>query len=78
MEIKKGLEACGISTDAITKGAELWQIMFKSGGFFSLSAEEFLDELIAVFSDSQIRKNAEIDVYKYFCDAMISIDTGCK
>ena len=52
MEIKKGLEACGISTDTITKGAELWQIMFKSGA----SAEEFLDELIAVFSDSQIRK----------------------
>ena len=78
MEIKNGLEACGISSDNIKKHAELWQMMFKSGGFFNLSADEFLDELNAVFSDSQIRRNAEIDVYKYFCDAMISIDTFCK
>jgi hypothetical protein len=76
MEIKNGLEACGISSDTIRKRAELWQIMFKSGSFFSLPAEEFLDELIVVFSESQIRKNAEIDVYKYFCDAMLSIENG--
>ncbi|CAB4024133.1 G2 M phase-specific E3 ubiquitin- ligase-like [Paramuricea clavata] len=78
MEIKNGLEACGISSDTIKKRAELWQIMFKSGSFFSLPAEEFLDELIVVFSESQIRKNAEIDVYKFFCDAMLSIENGCK
>ena len=56
MEIKNGLEACGISSDTY----------------------EFLDDLIPVFSESQIRKNTEIDVYKYFCDVMISIGTGSK
>ena len=78
MEIKNGLEACGISSDTIKERAELWHMMFQSGSFFSLSADEFLDELIPVFSESQIRKNTEIDVYKYFCDAMISIGTGSK
>ena len=78
MEIRNGLEACGISSNTIKKNAELWHMMFTSGDFFSLSADEFLDDLNAVFSDSQIRKNAEIDVYKYFCDAMMSIDIGCK
>jgi hypothetical protein len=78
MEIKNGLEACCISSYAIRKRPELWQIMFKSDSFFSLPAIEFLDELIVVFSESQIRKNAEIDVYKYFCDAMLSIYNSCK
>ena len=77
MEIKNGLEA-SISSDTIKERAELWHMMFQSGSFFSLSADEFLDELIPVFSESQIRKNTEIDVYKYFCDAMISVGTGSK
>ena len=70
MEIKNGLEACGISSNTIKERAELWHMMFQSGSFFRLSADEFLDELIPVFSKSQIRKNTKIDVYKYFCDAM--------
>ena len=74
MEIKNGLEACGISSDTIKERAELWHMMFQSGSFFSLSADEF----IPVFSESQIRENTEIDVYKYFCDAMISIGTSSK
>ena len=60
MEIRNGLEATGISSDTIKKRGELWQIMLKSGSFFSLSAEEFLDELIAVFSELQIRKTRKL------------------
>jgi hypothetical protein len=31
-----------------------------------------------VYSDSQLRKNAKIDAYKCFCDAILSVDAGGK
>ena len=78
LEIKMGLDACGISSDIVLRKPELWKILFYSDGFFRLSADEMLDEFVAAFSDSQLRKPAEVDTYKYFCDAVQSIDDGGK
>lgn len=78
LEIKAGLEACGISSEIVRTKPQLWKILFHSDGFFKLSGDEILDEFTAVFSDSQLKKVAEVDTYKYFCDAIQSIDVGGK
>ena len=61
LEIRTGLEACGISSDIVLRKPELWKILFYSNGFFKLSADEILDEFVAVFSESQLRKPAEVE-----------------
>ena len=40
---------------------------------FMLSAEEILDQSIVEFSESQLKKEAESDTYKYFCDVLEAI-----
>ena len=76
LEIKGGLDACGFSHDVFEKNPELWQILFNSAGFFKMTAEDFLDELHEVYSDSQIKRDAEIDTYKSFCDTIDLIENG--
>ena len=76
LEIKGGLDAYGFSHDVFEKNPELWQILFNSAGFFKMTAEDFLDELHEVYSDSQIKRDAEIDTYKSFCDTIDLIETG--
>ena len=43
-------------------------------GSSSISANDFLDQLVANFSLSQVAKEKEIDVYKIFCDFLQSLD----
>ena len=78
LKIKAGLEACDISSDVVLRKPQLWKILFHSDGFFKLSADKMLNEFHAVFSDSQLRKPAEVDAFKYFCDAVQCIDVGGK
>ena len=44
--------------------------------FFKLSADAFLDQITVVFSESKLKKNAEIDTYKFFCDVIEAVDVG--
>lgn len=45
--------------------------MFVPGFARSISPEKFLDQLVVQFSLPQQCKEAEIDVYKYFCDFIV-------
>ena len=45
----------------------------ESGNTYKLSADEFLDQISAEFSDSQLMK---IAAYKFFCDTIEIIAAG--
>lgn len=55
---------------------ELWKPVFANGSCFTIAADEFLDQIIVNFSESQLRKDAEINTYKFFSDVIESIDSG--
>ena len=75
MQIDTGLSQCGLTTP-IRNNSKIWQPVFESGNMFMLSAEEILDQSIVEFSESQLKKEAESDTYKYFCDVLEAIDNG--
>ena len=75
LQITHGLECCGL-LDVIRRTPEIWQPVFGKSDSFQITAEEFLEQLDAEYSDSQIKKNAEIDTFKFFCDAIEIIDGG--
>ena len=70
-----GIEATGLM-DVVKKSPEIWQLVFGISNSFEITASEFLDELVALYSDSQRKKTAEIDTFKYFCDAIEIISEG--
>lgn len=58
------------------RNTETWKPVFANGNCFTITADEFLDQMIVNFSESQIRKDAEMNTYKFFSDVMASIDAG--
>lgn len=75
LQILHGIEATGL-IDVIKKSPEIWQPVFGIGNSFEITASEFLDELVVIYSDSQRKKMAEVDTFKYFCDTIESISEG--
>ena len=75
LEIQSGFATCGL-VDDLKKNPDLWSIVLESGNTYKLSADEFLDQISAEFSDSQLMKIAEIDAYKFFCDTIEIIAAG--
>ena len=72
LEIQSGFATCGL-VDDLKKNPDLWSIVLESGNTFKLSADEFLDQISAEFSDSQLMK---IAAYKFFCDTIEIIAAG--
>ena len=70
MQLQEGLSACNVLSSAIENPA-LWKTVFVPGFARSISPETFLDQLVVQFSLPQQCKEAEIDVYKYFCDFIV-------
>lgn len=75
LQIEIGLAQCDLIAP-IRSSPKIWQPVFESGNIFRLSAQEILDQSIVEFSESQVKKEAEIDTYKYFCDVLEAIDNG--
>ena len=75
LQIAHGLEGCGL-LEVIRRAPNIWQPVFGNGNSFQITADEFLEQLDAEYSDSQIKKNAEIDTFKFFCDTIQNIDGG--
>lgn len=75
LQITHGLETCGL-LETVRKYPDVWQPVFETGNIFAISATEFLDNLNAQYSSSQIQKHAEIDCFKFFCDVIESMDAG--
>jgi hypothetical protein len=70
---------CGI-LESIKKCPDLWKLAFVCGSSKAKSPDEFLDDLEVKHSQSQLRKEKEIDVFKYFCEVIQSreSDEGMK
>lgn len=49
---------------------ELWKPVFANGNCFTIAADEFLDQIIINFSESQLRRDAEFNTYKFFGDVL--------
>ena len=75
VQIESGLDECGIVSH-LRRNQEIWKPVFASGNCFTITADEFLDNMIVNFSESQIRKDAEINTFKFFSDVVTSIDAG--
>lgn len=71
MQLEGGLSACNVLNSS-REHPVLWKSVFVPGFTVNITPMEFLDQLSVQFSDSDHCKNAEIDVYKYFCDFMQS------
>ena len=60
----------------IRRNTQIWKPVFASENFFTITADEFQDNMTVNFSESQIRKDAEITTFKFFSDVLTSIDAG--
>lgn len=70
-----GIETTGLM-DVIKKSPKIWEPVFGIGNSFEITASEFLDQLVPLYSESQRKKMAEIDTHKYFCDTIESLSEG--
>ena len=73
MQLQQGLSNCGILS-AIRSNPDIFEPVFTPGHSTQIKPEMFIDQLEVEFSTSQLLKAKEIDVYKYFCDFIDSLD----
>ena len=66
-QLKEGLVVCGL-LEAIQKDPELFRPVFVHSDLFTVTSEEFLDELQVIYSEKQVEKMAEETTFKHFCD----------
>jgi hypothetical protein len=66
-QLKEGLVVCGL-LEAIQKDPELFKPLFVHSDLFTVTSEEFLEELQVVYSERQVEKMAEETTFKHFCD----------
>lgn len=65
IKLQQGLDSCGILESA-RKHPKPWEPVFKDIPGSQVKTEEFLKNLIATFSESQLLKDKEIAVHKHF------------
>ena len=75
VQMESGLDDCGI-LNHMRRNTQIWKPVFASGNSFTITADEFQDNMTVNFSESQIRKDAEITTFKFFSDVLTSIDEG--
>lgn len=75
VQIKRALYECGI-LGHMGKDKELWKPVSANANCFTIAADEFLDQIIVSFSESQLRREAEFNTYKFFSDVIESIEKG--
>lgn len=75
VQMESGLDDCGI-LNHMRRNTQIWKPVFASGNSFTITADEFQDNMTVNFSESQIRKDAEITTFKFFSDVLTSIDAG--
>jgi hypothetical protein len=74
MQLEEGLTCCNLLSSVRNNPKVLEPILSQNGCNNQYTSDEFLDQVTAEFSSSQIRKNKEIDVYKYFCDFIVDLN----
>lgn len=64
--------------ESIRKFPDVWKQLFQPSQQFQLSADQFLDEAVVEYSTSQLLRDAEVNIYKLFCDVMLLLEEGGK
>ena len=75
MQLQNGLTSYGV-LDTIRRCPNLWASALVSGICKPQSPDEFLDELEVKYSQSQLLKEKEVDVFLYFCEFVQSLDSS--
>ena len=75
VQMENGLDECGI-LNHMRRNTQIWKPVFASGNCYTITADEFQDNMTVNFSESQICKDAEITTFKFFSDVLTTIDAG--
>ena len=68
----EGLQTCGLLA-SIRAYPKLWEPVFVIGKGHQVTANSFIDSFDTVYSDSQVKREAEADTYTFFCDFVHSM-----
>ena len=70
-QLQEGPQMYGILQE-VRSNPELYEPLFvkDASGMFNVSPDEFLMDVIVLYSDSQLKRHAEEDTFKYFCDVV--------
>ena len=66
-QLEEGLTLCGL-LEKVRSKPSLFCPVFVEDNTFTVTAEDFLDGLIVVFSERQLENMKETTTYKHFCD----------
>ena len=75
VKLEEGLKTYGL-LKSIREGPDMWRPVFVSGCMPSVTATNFLNELVVNFSLSDVKKQQEIDVFYHFTNFIQSLDSA--
>ena len=70
-ELEEGMNSFGFLTEA-RRQSKLFESLFVSSNRFSIILDDFLDDLLIEYSQSQMMKEKE-DTFTYFSDSLLEI-----
>ena len=73
LQVTEGLKIYGLLS-SIRDNPDMWRSIFTLGGIPQLSPTTLLDEFIVNYSESQVTKEKEIDVFYHFSNYVNSLD----
>eukprot|EP00794_Sanderia_malayensis_P013170 gene13169-14520_t len=74
LQLMEGLKCHGILS-SLREFPTTWKPVFtECNNNVGLNGDEFLDEIVALFSSKQVEKEKELYVYKLFCDFILTLD----
>lgn len=68
-QLEEGLSSYGLLQE-VRKNPDLFSPIFVSGNLFTLTPDEFLDNLFVRWSEKQAERHVEENTFKYFCDVV--------
>ena len=77
VQLREGLSTCGV-LGAVQKSPKLSESAFVAGAGYSVTANNFIDEIHPKFSLSRMKKEKEADCYHYLCEFIHSLEAKCK
>ena len=76
-QLEEGLMLCGL-LNKVRSRPNLFCSVFVEDGTFTVTAEDFLDGLVVIYSERQLEKMKETNTFKHFCDFIDNLSHGGK
>lgn len=71
-DLEEGLQYFGLLCQ-VKKHPGLFKQLFTPSSQYAVTAENFLDNLMVMYSQQQLLKNLEDDIFKYFTDFILAL-----